>query len=452
MRLKNGPPCGPNAIVFTISPTHGPQVGKSVSVMERSSIDPKTSILVKVFRDCNQEPSLSARSNFDAARHVLSESGDIYSGLEVWKLSDVIFLNDAPSILGRVVAIDKQQAIVDCAHNEAPMREGSSVPISSLRVFRLTELEPCIEGPDFQPAMTSSSMTSSTMTSSSKSGGILSLMQRMVTRHTAGTVQHRPVCIVDPAPFTSPSTRRMNTDSLPLSPHRLTGFRPLAVHATDLGPNLLVERIADRTTFLVCSAHLTTPTLNVTSFVAIGNHDSKPKHCTIPEEAVNSVEAGFVFNPSLTRFTKKQEALDTNDVAMATSKSGDGAKTTGKEISGKKRTLSRKGKTVISQVKDSSIRQVATSGSHSIPIGTECEFVQLSTSHPNLFFVRDISGTIWPLLDGLCLKCTTSGLGGGPSGLVTKGPPVPQQSYRSITSRQYYVQGHGDVTILVLSK
>ena len=49
VRLKNGPPCGPNAIVFTLSATGGPRVGRSVSVMEQSSIDPKTSVLVKVF-------------------------------------------------------------------------------------------------------------------------------------------------------------------------------------------------------------------------------------------------------------------------------------------------------------------------------------------------------------------------------------------------------------------
>ena len=123
-------------------------------MMERSSIDPKTSVLVKVFRDCTSSAS-SAQSNFDGSAHqnFHGSGNDVYSGLEVWKLNDVVFLDDSPSILGRVVAVDNNQVVVDCSYTQSDPSEGhpSDVPVakSSLKVFRLSDLEPCIEGPDF---------------------------------------------------------------------------------------------------------------------------------------------------------------------------------------------------------------------------------------------------------------------------------------------------------------
>lgn len=468
VRLKNGPPCGPNAIVFTMSPTHGPQVGKTVSVMERSSIDPTTSVLVKVFRDFGLRST--AHSKFDATRHDLYESSDIFSGLEVWKLSDVVFLDDSPSILGRVVAVDRQQVIVDCGYSQthADLVEGSSTAKSSLKVFKLGELEACIEGPDFYPKVKSSQGASGGQSASTSSD--TQAFQRSVSRHVAGVVQHCPVCLLDPAPSKPHQARSfdLSMSGPSLSSSRLIGFRPLAVQANDSGPNLLVERVNDGSAFLVCSAHLTTAALNVTSFVALGYRDSKAKRCTIGEESINCLEGGLVVNQDL---VKTANAL--TKCQMNNSTAFDPTKITrtgGKGVGSKRRTSSRKGKTVAhsaavkgatrvkgsnthspvtfsttSQTHDQSVTAYYSNGVQSPFLGS-CEFIALSGGHPDLFFIRDISGSIRPLLDGLSLKCTAS----VSSGLASKRVTVPLQSYRCVSSRQYCVEAEGNVAVFVL--
>ena len=442
MRLKNGPPCGPNAIVFTVSSTHGPQVGKTVSVMERSSVDPKTSVLVKVFRDSTDcsNPGLSS--------HDLYDSSDIFSRLEVWKLSDVIFLDDSPSILGRVVAIDKQQVVVDCGFSQShrDLVEESSAAKSSLKVFRLGELEACLEGPDFHPIS-----TQGTSAGQAPSCEQTTHQPRVVSRHVAGTVQHCPVIILDPSPPKSQPIGFNPSDSLPSS-SRLSGFKPLAIQATDLGPNLLVERVSDGAAFLVCSTHLMTGALNVTSFVALGYHDTKVKRCTISEERVDSIEGGLKLNPVLlqaaTSLTKPKLNVPGKNAAS-------------KELTKTKR-RTRKGKSAVTHrttgqdgtitkglIADSSLTShdgLATSKYSSSFL--TCEFVTLTGGHHDLFCLCDTGGTIWPLLDGLSLKCSASGVGD----LVSKRAGVPLQSYRCVKSRQYCVEGQGEVAIFVLGE
>ena len=478
VRLKNGPPCGPNSIVFTRSSTHGPQVGRSVSVMERSSIDPKTSVLVKVFRDRTGSSS-SAQSNFELASQNLHGSANIYSGLEVWKLSDVVFLDDSPSILGRVIAVDGAQVVVDCSYSEAStdLGEGtSSAAKSSLKVFRLSDLEGCIEGPDFQskgsnipPGEPSTSSTNPQPP------------PRAITHHVAGVVQHRPVCLVDPL-STSSSGRNIGSsipEPMPQSQTgQLRGFRTLAAHATDSGPNLLVERVSDQSAFLVCSAHLTMSGINGTSFVAVGNHDTKKKRSTVVEEAVNSVESGLASDGSLlqavqnlsNRFQTGSEADVGESVVPKKAAVTTTVKSSCKEShSGKTRGPSRKGKGVSSMAgkgssrvkRSSSTKHVhfqrdkvavdtgpgsATVGPDSVPKSrvTSCEFVPLSANHPDLFFVRDAGGTIWPLLDGLGLAPTPPECG------TTGRPKRPVRSYRCISVRQYAVQGEDRVAVFVL--
>ena len=458
MRLKNGPPCGPNAIVFTISPTHGPQVGKSVSVMEQSSIDPKTSVLVKVFNDfCNTSTNI-----FDTARPDLYKTGDIYSRLEVWKLNDVVFLDDSPSILGRVVAIDRQQAVVDCSYTEQALAEESNIAKSSLKVFKLAELEACIEGPDFQTPVTSSSLKTGAAQPSASTNPTF---QRTVTRHVSGTVQHLPVCIIDPTPY--PPTQRFNSshgEAIPASSNTLSGLKPLAVHVSDSGPSILFERLSDRATFLACSTHLSTDSLNVSSFVALSQHESnKVKRCTIPEEAVNSIEAGLVVNPLLTqaaRMLTSEHGAQKVAPPQFSSKGGNIGRVSGKVVTGKRRLLSRKGKTAVLHPTASGKGKYMyvqptqdCTGSNANPDSIpRCDFIPISAGHPDLFFIHDISGSVWPLLDGLSLKCTPTGLASQPSGIISKRPSVPQQSYRCIISRQYAVQGQGDVAVLILGK
>ena len=478
VRLKNGPPCGPNAVVFTTSPSHGPKVGKTVSVMERSSIDPKTSVLVKVFKDFGLDFSSSACYD-------LYQSENIYSGLEVWKLSDVVFLDDSPSILGRVVAIDRQQVIIDCSYTE-PIFEGATnntnAAKSSLKVFKTTDLEPCMEGPDFQRATGSKvegrgvgnfpSGPGGETPSTSSQGGRHSV--HSVSRHVSGTVQHRPVLILDPTPVQN----YHNGDS-PVMENCLRGFRPLAVMATDSGPNLLVERVSDRSSFLVCSSHATTGAMSMSSFVAVGNRDTKVKRCTIAEESVNSVASGLARNVSLLQASSElSNQFKTGSGALSTTGSKPGCPdictTSSKDSTiGKTLTQSRKGKKVASVETGSTSSRGKRSQKHmhflqpqpqvamdttSVPtsvaasnsivhVSRDCEFVPLSSSHADMFLIRDISGTIWSLLDGLSLKPSC-----GPSGHVLHQSSVPSWSYSCISSRQYSTQGQDNVSVFVLGE
>ena len=467
MRLKNGPPCGPNAVVLSISPTHGPQVGKTVSIMERSSIDPKTSVLVKVFRDLGRSSTTTGRTSFEAARLDLYEPGDIFSRLEVWKLSEVVFLDDSPSVLGRVVAIDQQQVVVDCGFSQthADLVQGESTAKSSLKVFKLSELEACIEGPDFQPKSKPTSSAAAFPPSSSSS--ILSedstVLRHSVSRHVAGTVQHRPVCLLDPS---KPHQLKSFDASLSESPQvssRLCGFSPLAVQATDAGPNLLVEHVANGNAHLVCSAHLNTTALNATSFVALGYRDTKAKRCTISEESVSAIEGGLKTNWPLVQAVTAMPTSPADIMTEATTKS---SKTRAKDADQKRKASTRKGKSLaLSKTAQNSVKGSAKSSlfpspsstavglgtsdtcAHSIPPPfLRSEFIAIKAGQPDLFFIRDTSGCIWPLVDGLSLQWTADGSGSH----GTKRLSLPLQSYRSVQSRQYTTQADGEVAVFVL--
>ena len=481
VRLKNGPPCGPNSIVFTTSSTHGPQVGRSVSVMERSSIDPKTSVLVKVFRDRTGSSS-STQSNLElTCQNFHGSTGNIYSGLEVWKLSDVVFLDDSPSILGRVIAVDGTQIVVDCSYSETgtDLGEGtSSATKSSLKVFRLSDLEGCIEGPDFgRRGSNISTGEPSTSTSNPQPPA------QAITHHVAGVVQHRPVCLVEPVSFHLPSSSSSSTaEPIPQSQTgQLRGFRSLATHASDSGPNLLVERVSDQAAFLVCSSHLTMSGINGTSFVAVGNHDTKKKRSTVSEESVNSIESGLTTDVSLTLAVqslsnkfKTGSQVDVSDSTVA-KKTTEAAVRKSKEVSSGKNkgTSSKKGKGVSSMAGKGASSRGKRSSKHvtfqrdkvamdtgpgsttvcpgSVPKSSSlssCEFVPLSPDHPDLFFVRDAGGTVWPMLEGLCLAPIPTPPGWG----ATARPKRPVQSYRCIGVRQYAVQGEDSVAIFVLGK
>ena len=485
--LKNGAPCGPNAIVFTSSPKYGPQVGRTTSVIESSAIDPKTSVLVKVYRD--RLASLSSQSNFDWAtrQNFHGSSNDIYSGLEVWKLSDVVFLDDSPSILGRVVVVDGHQVVVDCSYTESQsdLGEGTSSSTtaamkSSLKVFRLNDLEPCLEGPDFLTApMQGSSLSDGPSASSSQP------TPRVISRHVAGVVQHRPVCIIDSLSSHHLSISLQNLGSSVSEPiprfqaaPSMRGFRTLAAHCTDSGPVLLVERVSDHSSFLVSSAHLPMSGVIGTSFVAVGNHDSKQKRSTVVEESVISTESGLTCNRSVLRAVKSlsnqfKTGFDTRECGKAvTTKSEAATMAAGKTI-GKNKAPSKKGKGVSSASRRGSNSRGKLSAKHthlqhdkvamdtdtvsmtfslnSVPKSVpSCEFIPLLADQPDLCFLRDASGTVWPLMDGLSLLPTPPG---GPNG-ATSCQKRPLESYRCVCLRQYAVQGQDidSIAVFVLGK
>lgn len=304
-------------------PLQVPRLGLTVSTIEHSSIDPKTSVLVKVFRDSHPR----MREVFDGGRKRRRggeetgggtaalggeglEDSDRFEGLEVWKLSEVTFLDDSPAVLGRVITIDQQQAIVDISYSQTPSPAAPSITNiaegrNTLRVFRTADLETCMEiGGERSTDSPLPLPTRAKLKPASAARGSTPLLPlapptKAVSHHVAGSVQHWPVCLLDPGPDqrdrshgTAPPDAPL-TSSSSSSPSKIAGFRPLAVHASDEGPTLLLERLSDRRVFLVCSAHASLGAFASTSFVALGSSDGKPVRCTIEAEAANAVDSGL---------------------------------------------------------------------------------------------------------------------------------------------------------------
>ncbi len=309
-----------------------------MNIIEHGSLDPKTSVLVKVFKDDHRTSSDDGKKPgwMDIDSRLLPEldANSNYNSLEVWKLSDVVFLDDSPAILGRVVTVDHPQAIVDISHStsESGTLASSSNAKSTLKVFKVSELELCPidygdsgpqsrQQPQQQPQPKKTNLASTTSSSSDSK----SLQNRGgISRHVAGTVQHHPVCILAPEDHTSSSNgssvlqqQGSGTGSV------IHGYTPLAVHTTDKGPTMLLKRISDSATFLVYSGHSSAGggALLSTSFVALNCKDSKPNLFTIEEESVPAMEGGFQVDPVVLSYNRslscdrlcKNNGGDSND-------------------------------------------------------------------------------------------------------------------------------------------
>ena len=318
VRLKNGPPCGPNSIVYSRS-LCGPRVGKTMNIIEHGSLDPKTSVLVKVFKDdhhaSSDDGNKASWMDFDSRLLPELDSNSSYNSLEVWKLSDVVFLDDSPAILGRVVTVDHPQVIVDISHStsESGTLASSSNAKSTLKVFKVSELELCpIDYGDGsvsqsqpqsqsrqqqQPKKTNmaSTLSLSDTKSSQNRGG--------VSHHVAGTVQHHPVCILAPEPTSSNGSSLLQQQGSAAG-SVINGYTPLALTTTDEGPTMLLERASDSATFLVHSGHTEGGALVSTSFVALNCKDSKPNLFTIEEESIPALEGGFRADPVVLSYNR----------------------------------------------------------------------------------------------------------------------------------------------------
>ncbi len=304
VRLRNGPPCGPNSIVFNESGLK-PRVGKTMNIIEHSGLDPKTSILVKVYKD--------AKTSVSTADHIRSAAAaeSQFEGLEVWSLSDVVFLDDSPSVLGRVVTVDQSQAIVDISHSssESGTMGSTSGAQSTLKVFKLNEIEPCMDG------RLSTSPLKTNKNSNSPSGNRKSQVNidrdtpsssgkressrgknEFVSQHIAGLVQHVPVCLMCPhngrnhhASTATPS----DTDCDHTQSGCVHGYCPLAMRMTDSGPMVLLKRLSDGRAFLSGSGHCGFPSFMSSSFVSLSSRDGRLGRSTIEEESVSALDGGF---------------------------------------------------------------------------------------------------------------------------------------------------------------
>lgn len=244
--------------------------------MERSKLNGKSSILVKVYKEgCGpgENPPQLRESNETLLKEL--EAMDQFEDIDVWKPADVVFLDDSPAVLGRVVTVDQHQAIVEVTSHST-----SSKPKTALKVFKTSDLELCMT-----PRLTSDPGPSSPE-------GV------WTSQHIAGVVQHRPVCLLMPDGSSQSSSEEDSTRQRGI----LHGYRPLAVHASNSGPTLLVESVSSGQAFVICSGQASVGPFTTSSFVAHGNsNDSKPTRSTVPEESVSAREGGFAEDESLIR-------------------------------------------------------------------------------------------------------------------------------------------------------
>lgn len=379
-------------------------MGKTVNIIEHGSLDPTTSVLVKVLKQKEGEEPMMEETLADK---ILDNSANKFDGLEVWSQSEVVFLDDSPAVLGRVIAIDNHQAIVDISYaHTAPGVDNKAQ--SSLRVFRVQELEPCVD-------------IDLNISQDTVGGASSQLISRSLSRHVAGVVQHHPVCIVDPTP--SHASQLSIIDDGYESNTPLVGFRPLAVHVTNTGPYLCVKRVTDNKTFIVCSSRTNSGMLQTSSYVAVEGQDQKPSKSTIEEESCCSVECGLEWEG-----TKEEVPLIVEP--------GGRGKRPGKR---RKRKLAQRDAT-----QDSANQNTPS-------CRTAASFVDLYNSE--VLFLQDIHGILNPVPSGLKLKpddfeSRDHAVGWSP--FAEGNDIVLSSSYQCVVSRQYVVATGKRKCIIVL--
>ena len=397
-------------------------------------MDPKSTIMVKTFAPpqmggagtSKQTSSMTTRSAARAGSTTTtttSTSSEQFNDIKLWKVSDVVFLDDSPAILGRAVAIDQQQAVIDISYD--PSTHTSSK--SSLKVFKLSELEACLEQPgdgaDYPPAPPGSAKAKGSKSKKVAGGHTPAVPapapatqpSRSATRHVAGIVQHAPINILDSSCSKSShanggSSCSSEDDATSL---RIYGHRPLDLLSGDEGPTLLVERVSDGKAFLVCSSQASDGPFGSTSFVAVGRgkKDGRPYRCTVEEEGVSSLEAGLVDDRELLSTCRKLWGISQETCeGPESNRHGDA---------------------------EHRLKGGATPWCHG---NLSCGSSLIPLYHSRLL-LRDTNGIIQPLTDGLRLRPTP-----------TKGACQLSCPYSSVTSRQHSITSDTNVLLFVLSK
>lgn len=397
-----------------------------MSIIEHSGLDPKASILVKVYKDvfpASVRTGSSATS--DALRALESES--CFDSLEVWSLSDVVYLDDSPAILGRVVTVDQLQAIVDISHSssESGTMDSTSAALSTLKVFKLTEIESCMDRGLVSVGRTTLLKGGEGLKGDSplKDAGAKVVT---VSQHIAGIVQHRPACLLNPS--TSAPTHPSSSGGMPHPPRDperggspctcIHGYYPLAVHITDNGPVMLIKRIRDGAAFLVCSGHTGFPSFSNSSFVSLSSRDSKPGRVTIEQESVAAACGGF------------------DRLAWSTNDSPDERL---KDSSVNNGLIQDEGLNVVSNGLNVSENEVPRTVAK---ISPHPSFTRLHKS--DAIVLQDSNGIISPLSGGLRLKpCSL------PGHQMRSGPVQP---YRCIASRFHWAKKDCGTMIVVLGE
>ena len=273
--VKSGPNYGVKMPVLHSSTIQGPRIGYTVDIDEQSLLDPKVSVKVRVGR-CKDE---TTRLNSFEIPTSKTQSDKI----EIWSRSQVVFLDNPTPSMGEVIAIDQQEAVVKL--------DASRADNAAVKIFKMSELEMVSSGNTKTECGPSSSEDNFAASSSNSSGDSFT-KHNTFTKHIAGVVQHKPLCLLDGSCQWKPPEAATIADTQMDS--MVTGFQPISIHATKEGLVLLVERKSDRKVFLVFPATMTTGLVRGTSYVATGSGTNYPNKCTLDEEAVNSIEAGLV--------------------------------------------------------------------------------------------------------------------------------------------------------------
>lgn len=274
--------------VFHSSTTLGPRLGYTVDPDDHSLLDPKVSVLVNVCTNshptCGVEKSVTRESSSYDASSARSQTGKKI--LEVWSRSQVTFLDNPTPLYGEVIAIDQQQAVVKLENGGSDKPTVKILKLSELEVAPQTGTKKSVE--NNLSALNDNLATSSTAVPSKPSS---------FTKHIAGVIQHKPLCLLDGSCHWKPTESFRMLDAQ--SGTMVTGFHPITIHATKDGVMLLVERISDLKAFFMFPAALTTGLVRGSSYVATGNSTNYPNKCTLEEDAVISTEAGFVCSNEL---------------------------------------------------------------------------------------------------------------------------------------------------------
>ena len=277
--LKSGPNYGLNMPVFHSSDTSGPRLGYTIDPDEHSMLDPKVSVLVRVGPNSAE---VESSSSFDGMPSML-RSGKKY--LEVWSRSQVTFLDNPTTLYGEVIAIDQQQAVVKLENG------GSAVKILKLSELDVASIVGMKNSLDNNTSNMPGSSTNDNIASSFPQA-MSSTNLSPFTKHTAGVVQHKPICLLDASCQWRPTESFGMVDAQ--AGTMVTGFRPITIHATKDGIMMLVERMSDLKTFLLFPAAMTTGLVRGSSYVAVGNSTIYSNKCTLEEDAVKSTEGGFI--------------------------------------------------------------------------------------------------------------------------------------------------------------
>ena len=211
-------------------------------------------------------------------------------------LPKVTLLEDSTPVLGKLVAIDSGQAVIDISSKDEAglVPSSSSGTPSSLKIYRVSQLQ--VVSPAASPPPSSLSQGASPRRSMVGSQGARPSIRLAACRQqAAGVVQKQPVCIINAnQDANSESLFDVSAPGANTSESLIAGFKPLTATFIDEKPLILVERLCDKKVFLLLSSKSSGTILQPSSFVAVGTGKSQPLKCTVEEESVFGKDAGFV--------------------------------------------------------------------------------------------------------------------------------------------------------------